>query len=150
MFVSFTVNTKLKLLIIFLFKILCRQCWKTAAVHQRMIMLDEWDEDIELAPLEPAVREQFQPLLPSPIVPLLAVLVEWFPEWCTEEDWKDFPIPGRQVDEQIWIWARALLTNSERRKAGFREVSCCFLLSFIVSRLMFFTLIRFKVPWPFF
>ena len=56
MFVSFTVNTKLKLLIIFLFKILCRQCWKTAAVHQRMIMLDEWDEDIELAPLEPVVE----------------------------------------------------------------------------------------------
>ena len=40
-FVSFTANAViLTLLSIFLFKILCCHCWKTAAVHQRMIMLE--------------------------------------------------------------------------------------------------------------
>ena len=56
-FVSFTVNAILLILTIFLFKILCWQCWKTAAVHQRMVMLDEWNEDNELAPLEPVVEK---------------------------------------------------------------------------------------------
>ena len=39
-FISVTVNTILKTFTIFLFKILCCHCWKTAAVHQRMIMLE--------------------------------------------------------------------------------------------------------------
>ena len=79
MFVSLTVSAILKILTIFLFKILCWRCWKTAAVYQRMTMLDEWDEDNELAPLEHVVERAcftFTSVLhPSPIVPLVADLV---------------------------------------------------------------------------
>ena len=57
-FTSFTVNAILKIRTIFLFKILCWQCWKTTAVDQRMIMLDECDKDDknDLTPLEPVVK----------------------------------------------------------------------------------------------
>ena len=75
-------------------------------------MLDDWDKDNELFLLE----EQVQPLLPSPIVPLVAILVELLLECSTENDEKD------PQSKRISIWA--LLTNSERRKAGFHEVSC--------------------------
>ena len=51
-FVYFTVNAILRILTFFLFKILCWQWWKTAGVYQSMIILDEWNEDNELAPLE--------------------------------------------------------------------------------------------------
>ena len=81
-------------------------------------MLDDWDKDNELFLLE----EQVQPLLPSPIVPLVAILVELLPGCSTENDEKDRPVLRRHVNERISIWA--LLTNSERRKAGFHEVSC--------------------------
>ena len=103
MFVSFTVNMQyLKLLLFSCFKILCWQCWKTAAVHQRMIMLDEWDEDNELPP--------------SPLVPLTTVFVELLPECCTEENEEEPPVPRRPVDEQIQIWAP--LPNNLSRKEG--------------------------------
>ena len=55
-FISFTVNAILKILSNLLFKIFCWQCWKTAAVDQRMITLAERDEDEELTPLEPVVE----------------------------------------------------------------------------------------------
>ena len=37
---------------------LCWQCWKTAAVYQKMAMLVEWDKDenIKLAPLKPVIE----------------------------------------------------------------------------------------------
>ena len=41
-----------KFLLLSCFKILCWQCWKTAAVHPRRIMLDDWDEDNELIKME--------------------------------------------------------------------------------------------------
>ena len=111
-FVSFTVNAILKILTIFLFKILCWQCWKTTAVYQRTIMLDEW-------------REQVKPLLPLPIVSLVAVMVEQLRECCAEKDEKDLPVPRWRIDERNRIWAS--LTNREGRKAGLWEVSCVFL-----------------------
>ena len=40
-FIYFTVNAILKILTMFLFKILFCQCWKTAAAYQKMIMLEE-------------------------------------------------------------------------------------------------------------
>ena len=57
MFVPFTVNMQyLKFLLFSCFKISCCQFWKTSAIHQRMIMLDERDEDNEQDPLEPVVE----------------------------------------------------------------------------------------------
>ena len=43
-------------------------------------MLDEW-------------REQVQPLLPLPIVSLVAVMVEQLLKCCAEKDEKDLPVP---------------------------------------------------------
>ena len=62
----FHCQCNIKKITIFLFKVIYRQCWKTAAVHQGMIMLDEWDkgENYNLASLEPVRRELVQPLLP--------------------------------------------------------------------------------------
>ena len=116
-FAYFTVNAKLKILTIFWFKIFCWQ-W-TAAVHYQMMMLNEWDEDDELAPLDLSWREQVQPIFLSPIV----VLSEWLLKCCTEENEKDLPILRRPVEEWIRIWAYI----SEERKTGLREASCVFL-----------------------
>ena len=122
MCVSFNANAILEILTIFLIKILC---WKTAAAHQRIIMLDEWDEDNEqLAMLEP-VGERAGSTSFSPIIPSVAVLVEWFPEWRTEKNEKHLSVLSRWVDERIKIWAP--LSNSEERKASLRDVSCVFL-----------------------
>ena len=121
-FVSFTVNAILLILTILLFKILCCQ---TAAVHQWMVMLDEWNEDNELAPLEPAMERACSTSTSLPLVPLVAILVERLPKCCSKKNEKDPPVPRRQIDERIRLWS--LLPNSERRKAGFREVSCVFL-----------------------
>ena len=41
---------------IFMLKLLWWRCWKTAAVHQRIIMLDEWDETNKLTPLELVIK----------------------------------------------------------------------------------------------
>ena len=88
-FVSFTVSAILKTLTIFLFKILCWLSWKTATVHQRMLMVDEWDEKKynELAPLG-------ERLLPSHILPLVAILVEQLSEGCSEKDEKSLLFKG--------------------------------------------------------
>ena len=91
-------------------------------------MLDEWDKDEnnDLAPLKPVVeREQVQHLLPSHFLPLVAILVDWLPEWYTEEDEEEPPVPRWWVDEQAWIWPP--LSNSEGRRTGFEQVSCVFL-----------------------
>ena len=130
-FVSFTVNVILNILTIFLFKILCWQCRKTAAVYQRMRMLDRWDKDNELLRWNLSWWKQVQPLLPLPVVPLIAILVERFLEWYTEKDEKDPPVQRRRVDEWIQIWAP--LTNSEERKAGLWEVSSVFLYLVLAS-----------------
>ena len=116
LFVSFTVNAILKTLGIFLFRMLCCQCWKTASVHQRMIMLDEWDEDNELAPLEPVVERVGSTATSftfsncgSRLGGVTSGMLQW-------EKWKKAPPPppffcSRQwVDERIRLWA--LLTNS--------------------------------------
>ena len=92
------------------------------AVYQRMIMLDEWDENNDLAPLEPV--EKVQRLYPSPIAPLVAVLLERLLEWWTEDE-KELSVLRRRVDEKIRIWAP--LPNRVGRKAGFKEASCLFL-----------------------
>ena len=84
------------------------------------------DKDNELALLKPVVETTGSiSTFPLPIVPLVAILVERLPEWCSEEIYKDPPVPGRRIEERILI--RAPLPNSEGRKAGFREVSCVFL-----------------------
>ena len=95
MFVSFTVNAILKILSIFLFKILFWQCWKTAVVHHSEMRITRW------LCLDLSWSEQVQPLPPSPIVPLVAVLAERLLEWCTEKDEYVPPVPRRQVDERV-------------------------------------------------
>ena len=89
------------------------------------------------------MKEKVQLLLPR--VPLVAVLGDRLPEWCTEEDEKKPPVPSQRVDERIRIWAPLL--NYVKRKAGFKEASCvCFSFTFIYSfKVDVFALTRFKV-----
>ena len=117
-----TVNAILKILTIFFFRILCWQCWKTAVVHQRIIMLDEWDEDNELAPLKPVVERAGST---STCFVYSTFGSHLGGEACIMlRKMKTPPVPRWWVYEQIWIWAT--LPNWEGRKTGFREVSCVF------------------------
>ena len=133
-----------KLLLFSCFKILGWQCWKTAAVHQRVLMLDEWDENNELTLLEPVVKRAGSNTTSFTFSTLVAVLVEWLPECCTEEDGKEPPVPRRRVDERIRIWAP--LPNSVGRLVSKRWV-VVFFTSFYNLMFDVFALIRFKVLW---
>ena len=119
--VSFTVNAILKNYTIFLFKILCWRYWKTAAVHQRLIMLAEWDEDNKLAPLEPCHGSTSTSFAYST---LGSLLVERLQECWTRarEDKNDLPVQRRRVHELP-------LPDSKGRKAGLQVVRCvsCYL-----------------------
>ena len=91
-------------------------------------MLDEWDEDNNLAQLGPVVETAgsiFTSFTNSTFGSHTGGATSGMVHW---RRWKDPPVPRRRVDEQIWIWA--YLTNSERRKAGLREVSWFFFTQF--------------------
>ena len=123
----FRCQCNIKILTIILFKLLCWKCWKRAAVHQRMIMVDDWDEDNELALLEPALEKAGSgststsfaySIFGSHLGRATFGMVHW-------GRWK-----WSSCSEAMGWWTNlnwALLTNSERRKAGLREVSCVFL-----------------------
>ena len=131
MFVAFTINAILDNHTIFLFKILCWQCWKTAAVHhQKMIMLD-------LAPLEPVVEKASSTATSFACSSHLGGVVSKMLHWKRASCFK-------ATNEWIRIWA--LLPNSVERKAGFREVSCVFLYIVFSFDVDVCSLIRLKVP----
>ena len=60
--------------------------WKTAAVHQKMIMLDEGDEDNKQALLKPVMEREGSTSSFFGYSTLVAILVGPLPEWCTEEN----------------------------------------------------------------
>ena len=116
---SFTVDAILKILTIFLLKIIC---W-----HQMMIMLDEWEEHIELA------GEVSSTSTSVTIVPLVAVLLGRLAKWCIKKDEKDPYVPRRRFDGS---WAS--LPNKWRDEGLFKRGKLCFyLFSCIASKLIF-------------
>ena len=109
--VSFTVNAILRILTIFLFKILCWQCW--------IIMLEEWDEDNELAPLEPVVERACS-------------IATSFVYSTFGSNFRNGALRKTKTfscSKAMGWWANPnnQLLNSIGRKAGLREVSCVFL-----------------------
>ena len=85
-------------------------------------------------------REQVQPLLLLPIVPLIVVSVKRLLECCTEKDKKDSPVPRR------WIWWAnpnlSSIIQQWREEGWFYKGKFCFIY---FQGWCFFSLYTFKV-----
>ena len=69
-----------------------------------IVMLDEWDEDNELVPLEPVIERAGSTATTFAHSTFGSCLKENFPERCTKKDEENEPpVPRWRVDEWIQI-----------------------------------------------